>query len=71
MAFRQLDMKIDQVLRSSDYRRLEMELGLPFTSTQSMNINDESFFVLVAGRYVPVDIQHGSCQKDICRTTIQ
>ena len=48
MAFRQLDMKIDQVLRSSDYRRLEMELGLPFTSTQSMNINDGEFFVLVA-----------------------
>ena len=46
MAFRQLDMKIDQVLRSSDYRRLEMELGLPFTSTQSMNINDGEFFRL-------------------------
>ena len=39
-------MKIDQVLRSSDYRRLEMELGLPFTSTQSMNINDGEFFRL-------------------------
>ena len=44
LAFRQLGLKTEAVMRSFDYQRLETELGLPFSSTQSMNINDGEFF---------------------------
>ena len=46
LAFRQLGLTTEAVMRSSDFQRLEKELGLPFTSTQSMNVNDGEFFRL-------------------------
>lgn len=46
LAFRQLNMKFEDVMRGSDYRKLEELLGLEFTSTSSLSINDGEFFRL-------------------------
>lgn len=44
MAFRQLNMKVESVIRGSDFDRLEQLLGTEFVSSRSMSINDGEFF---------------------------
>jgi len=44
LAFRQLNMKIEDVMRAADYRRLEDLIGMEFVSTSSLSLNDGEFF---------------------------
>ena len=44
LAFRQLNLKIEDVMRGADYRRLEEMIGMEFISTSSMSLNDGEFF---------------------------
>lgn len=44
LAFRQLNLRIDDVVRGSDFKRLEEMLGMEFMSTASMSLNDGEFF---------------------------
>lgn len=44
LAFRQLNLKIEDVMRGADYRRLEDMIGMEFIATSSMSMNDGEFF---------------------------
>lgn len=44
MAFRQLSLKIEDVMRGRDYRELERLLGMEFQAISSMSMNDSEFF---------------------------
>ena len=44
MAFRQLGLRIEDVMRGADYRKLEEMLGLEFHANSSISMNDAEFF---------------------------